>query len=79
MADMMSEVMADVQENITKKLDEYIVGNETNFNDDETFNETPNDFSGSFTNPVSQKAQNDVVDNYLMELERSSTFWDNVS
>ena len=76
---MMSEVMADEQENITKKLDEYIVGNEINFDCDVTFNETPNDVSGSFTNPVSQEAQNDVVENYLIEPERSSTFWDDVS
>ena len=74
MADMMSEMMADVQEDIAKKLDEYFVENDTSFDHYDTLNKTPNYVTGSCTNPVSQEAQHDVVGNYLTEPECSPIF-----
>ena len=70
MAEMMTTMMAAMQENICKKLDEYMVGDEASPEDDATSNHATNDCD--VPDPPSElQTTHDVVDKYLDEVQPS--------
>jgi hypothetical protein len=78
MAEMMTTMMAAMQENICKKLDEYMVGDEASPEDDATSNHATNDCD--VPDPPSElQTTHDVVDKYLDEVQPSQISWEHRS
>ena len=74
MAEMMTTIMESMQENIWKKLDEYIVSNEAS-NDSY---EATNDVNISRP-PHNLQTTSDVVDKYLEPPQQSQLSWEHIS
>jgi hypothetical protein len=78
MAEMMTTMAAAMQENICKKLDEYMVGDEASPEDDATSNHATNDCD--VPDPPSElQTTHDVVDKYLDEVQPSQISWEHIS
>ena len=74
MAEMMTTMMESTQENIWKKLDEYIVGNEASNDSDEATNDV--NISRA---PHDLQTTSDLVDKYLELPQQSQLSWEHIS
>ena len=78
MAEMMTAMMETMQENIWKKLDDYIVGSEASHDGDVASIEATNDWDASRPLHAVQTSP-DVVDHYLDEPQPSQLSWEQIS
>ena len=74
MAEMTTTMMASMQENIWKKLDEYIVGNEASNDSDEATDDV-----NISRPPHDLQTTSDVVDKYLEPPQQSQLSWEHIS
>ena len=74
----MITTMETMQENIWKKLDDYIMGSEASHDTDVANIEATNDWDASRP-PHDLQTSPDVVDQYLADLQPSQLSWEQIS
>ena len=78
MAEMITTMKETMQENLCKKLDDYIVGSEASYDVDGASIETTNDWDASRP-PHYLQTSPDVVDQYIAETQPSQLSWEQIS
>ena len=78
MAEMITTMMETMQENIWKKLEDYIVGSEASHDAEVATIEATNDWDASRP-PHGLQTSPDVVDQYLADPQQSQLSWEQIS